>query len=94
MSNLSATLKIPNGHPFVLFQIRAGNRKKYVAAATDEQALRIACCGGGAVAEPVTVNELVSSNGHNQTHKLLASVGPTWVCRENYVFYKQKSNNV
>jgi hypothetical protein len=78
----------------VLFEVISSKTKappKYIAAATEEQALRKVDITKGAKvrASPVSVKALTDRLGHNAVHKIFAEHGYTWVCKEGKVFFQE-----
>lgn len=81
----------PQGYPIRLYKV--STQDKLVVAVSKEVAIKNS---GMKVKKkeiiPVSVSELIASNGHSQTNAILRSFGSPWICKENKVFFKTLTN--
>lgn len=79
----------PAGYPYMLWKIKKGKNWYYSLGVSEEQALANSGIrlGKRDRIQPTDVFVEIQVDGHANTHALFEKFGPTWMCKNGYVFY-------
>lgn len=81
-------IKHPQGYPIRLYKLSSDDNNFIVAVSKEVAIKNIGKKLKKKDIIPVSVADLIVSNGHSQTNAILKSFGSPWVCKENKVFFK------